>query len=95
MTFEDYKKERYALEEKLARDISQLKIKYAKENQKYQIGDVLKRKSGDAIKVDKVKYGCPFGNYEPQAHYYGVLLTKKGEPRKDKARMCIAQFEVI
>ena len=61
--------------------------KYAAENAKYGIGDILRM--GDIIiRVDKISGGLTYGRV-PYCVYNGYVLTKALKPRKDEWRSSV------
>ena len=55
-------------------------------NAKYKIGDIVGDDS-DTIRVETISYSVFHGAIS--IYYYGPLLTKKGEPRKDGAKRAV------
>lgn len=64
---------------------------YVAENAKYKVGDVV-RDATDAIRVEQVRFSV-YRNLS--IYYWGVLLTKKGVPRKDGERRAIYEERII
>lgn len=64
---------------------------YVAENAKYKIGDVV-RDATDTIRVERVGFSVYRDIY---IFYWGVLLTKKGVPRKDGERRAIYEERII
>lgn len=63
---------------------------YVAENAKYKVGDVV-RDATDTIRVEEVRFSV----YRLSIFYWGVLLTKKGVPRKDGERRAIYEERII
>ena len=59
---------------------------FALSNAKYKIGDIV-GDATDIIRVESISYSEYCGDIS--IYYYGPLLTKKGEPRKDGAKRAI------
>jgi len=55
-------------------------FEYVRDNAKFRIGDLISD-STDTIKIERLAYRGYCGNIE--ICYFGPLLTKKGQPRKD------------
>ena len=64
---------------------------YVAENAKYKIGDVV-RDATDTIRVEQVSFSV---YRDISIFYWGVLLTKKGVPRKDGERRAIYEERII
>lgn len=64
---------------------------YVAENAKYKIGDVV-RDATVAIRVELVGFSI---FRDISIFYWGVLLTKKGVPRKDGERRAIYEERII
>lgn len=65
---------------------------YVAENAKYKVGDVV-RDATDAIRVERVRFTVVYRDIS--IFYWGVLLTKKGVPRKDGERRAIYEERII
>jgi len=72
-------------------DKSQLCKEYVFSNAIAKVGDVV-RNSHSSIRVIKLKYST---GDTPQCYYFGLCLTKKGLPRKDRETTTIPQSQVI
>lgn len=59
---------------------------FVESNAKYKIGDIVGDDS-DIIRVEQIAYSIYHGDIS--IYYYGPLLTKKGEPRKDGAKRAV------
>ena len=79
--------------EKLKQNILHVKIKIAKIGSEFSIGDTISD-TFNTIKIDKVKYYHNNDNLLGVI-YQGVVMTKKGEPRKDGKRSEIYDTNVI
>lgn len=64
---------------------------YVAENAKYKIGDVV-RDATDTIRIEQVSFSL---YRDISIFYWGVLLTKKGVPRKDGERRAIYEERII
>ena len=60
-------------------------------NAKYKIGDIV-GDSTNIIRVESISYSKYPGGIE--IYYYGPLLTKKGEPRKDGAKRAVFESNI-
>lgn len=64
---------------------------FVESNAKYKIGDIV-GDATDIIRVEEISY------YESRnvisIYYYGPLLTKKGEPRKDGAKRAVFECNI-
>ena len=94
MTQDQYTKEIEAIETQTKKLKWQVSLKYAKANQKYNIGDIIKCHYA-IIEIRKVLYGFGFGNKLPEAHYRGVKLTIKLVPYKTDEMESIQQSSII
>ena len=86
-----YKQEKNALEEKYRKDMRASLNRWANENAKYKIGDIIKSR-GITIVIDKILGGtysflCPVKAY---CIYKGRVLTNKLKLRKDNSETTIA-----
>jgi len=77
--------------------IKEIRLKYAKSIQKFNIGDIVEY-NGNIIKIDDIKYnlGSNIEQYDEKRFfpvYYGFVLTKKFENRKDNKRDYVGQNE--
>ena len=91
MTYEDYKKELDLIKKDAAAKEDALIIKFVNSNNPHKIGDVVTDNIGSII-IDKIK--CSRGA-TPCAVYYGVELTKKGQPNRRGERRGIYQSDLI
>jgi|LakMenEpi03Aug12_release.lakeMendotaPanAssembly.Ray.scaffolds.fasta_scaffold1040893_1 hypothetical protein len=66
---------------------------FAYANNPYKIGDIVTDNTG-TIKIEKIKIYLGLGIY-PQCVYFGVELTKKGEPNKRGNKRSIYQSSII
>lgn len=60
-------------------------------NAKYKIGDIV-GDSTDIIRVESISFTEFHGDIS--IYYYGPLLTKKGEPRKDGAKRAVFEANI-
>ena len=65
---------------------------YVAENAKYKVGDIV-RDATDTIRIEQVRFTIVYWNIS--IYYWGVLLTKKGVPRKDGERRAIYEERII
>lgn len=86
MTEQDYKNETAIIEAEYNNKIKALNIKYAKSQEKFKIGDIIKDDRW-AFKIDKITCYVSFGKVEPV--YHGVELKKDLTPKKNNNRVCI------
>ena len=93
MTQDQYTKEIQAIEKQTKELKWQVSLRYAKANQKYKIGDIL-RSNSHIIEVDKIIYGYSFDGKFPEAHYFGYVLTAKLERYKNNDRHQSAQSSI-
>ena len=91
MTYEDYKKELDIIKKEARAKEDALIIKYSNSNNPHKIGDVVADNIGSIV-IDKIK--CCRGG-KPCAIYYGVELTKNGQPNKRGDRRMIYQSNLI
>lgn len=64
---------------------------YVSENAKYKIGDIVSD-SSDTIRVEQVSFSL---FREISIFYWGPVLTKKGEPRKNGERRAVYEERII
>ena len=57
---------------------------WAKDNARFQIGDIIKYPStGTIIKIERIGYGLTYHTKKPYVTYWGPTLTKKLIPAKN------------
>ena len=66
---------------------------YVSANRVAKPGDIVCDNFGKSIKVNEVRYSMYSGKY-PSIYYYGVVLTKKGEPNKRGETFSIYQERI-
>lgn len=64
---------------------------FVSSNAKYKIGDII-GDATDIIRVESISYSEYHGNIS--IYYYGPLLTKKGEPRKDGEKRAVFESNI-
>lgn len=72
--------------------IADVRMKYAKENQMFKIGDVVAQNKC-VIEIEKIKYSLY--SDPPEAVYFGVWLKVNGEPNKKNEIAVIYQSNII
>jgi len=85
MTQEEFFAKRASLYTRFDEELLSLERRCARKNNKVNIGDIVSD-GNETIIVDKfrLRRASRYGNgFIPYYDYYGRLLTKKGEPRKD------------
>jgi hypothetical protein len=80
MTKEVYDKKWMKIKMSFEAAKEELYREFAYANNPYKIGDIVTDHMG-TIKIEKIKIYLGLGTY-PQCVYFGVELTKKGEPNK-------------
>lgn len=91
MTLEEYGRAFKELQQKYNDDLKRMQIAYALEHNDVKVGDFLITDTGSTICVDKI--GVYAGN-PPSCVYSGVVLTRKGTPRKNGERDSIYQMNM-
>ena len=66
-------------------------LEYVQTNAKYKIGDIV-GDSADTIRIESIKFTGLRGDI--LIYYYGPVLTKKGEPRKDGAKRAVFECNI-
>ena len=64
---------------------------YVADNAKYKVGDIISD-SSDTIRIESIRYSI---YRDISIFYWGVLLTKKGVPRKDGEKRAIYERMII
>lgn len=62
-------------------------FEYVRTNAKHKIGDIVSD-SSQTIRVEKIEFSV-YGRNDVSIYYYGPMLTKKGEPRKDGQKCAV------
>ena len=70
-----------------------LRNKYAKGNSSVKVGDVVEDHIGRIV-VDSIRIGLSTDDL-PQCVYFGLELTKKGQPRKDSKKRVAWQCNLL
>lgn len=91
----EFKSKLSELKESYVRNVKSLEREFAFSNQSHNINEKISNNIGTVIVVDTVKYGTKFGGKFPECAYQGYVLTKEGNPRKDKQRDTIFQSEIV
>jgi len=91
MTKEEYEKARADLARKQLNEQVALARSYAESNNVVKIGDTISDHIGGMI-VDRIE--SPRFINEPQCMYYGIELTKQGEPMKRQSGRAIFQKNI-
>lgn len=91
----EYEEERERLDKEYKNNLSLLARDYAFSNNSVKFGDIISSKSGSRAVVDSIKFTCQSSSGMPACVYYGRLLTKSGELRKDKKKIRLHQDEVL
>jgi hypothetical protein len=94
MTIEEFKNELKIINEKWEKEIWQLKIKFAKENDPYNIGDIIEDHIGK-IKITNKKVTSIHYNDTSCMMYQGDNLTKSGTINKREPTRWVYQFNII
>lgn len=65
-------------------------FEYVRTNAKHKIGDIVSD-SLQTIRVEQIKFSVSsdYGQNDVSIFYYGPMLTKKGEPRKDGQKCAV------
>lgn len=87
MTQEELKEKIAAIDRLAATQKKAAYYEYVAANAKHKIGDVVSDNS-DTIRVEKIAFNIK-GSVEVSIYYWGVMLTKKGEPRKDGQKRAV------
>lgn len=67
-------------------------FEYVKDNAKYKIGDVVSDAT-DTIRIEMIDFNIS-ATGTVSIYYWGVMLTKKGEPRKDGAKRAVFEANI-
>lgn len=100
MDLQEYRLQAKTIRDKAEAEVKQLAREFAFANSTVQIGDKITSRlgHGETIIVEEIKYSIkPFLSKDesPECVYRGVLLTKKGQPRKDGQRSNIFQSDML
>lgn len=87
MTEEEFRNAVNEIERERDRKLKELRLKCAKSNQRYNIGDIIEDSIGRRILIDKLYISSDF--YRPEIYYSGLTLTKKGVPNKRNDRISV------
>ena len=87
MTQEELKEKIAAIDRLAATQKRAAFFEYVRTNAKHKIGDVVSDNS-DTIRVETIEFSVS-GKNDVSIFYYGTMLTKKGEPRKDGQKCAV------
>lgn len=87
MTQEELKEKIAAIDRLAATQKKAAYYEYVRTNAKHKIGDVVSDNS-DTIRVETIEFSVS-GKNDVSIFYYGTMLTKKGEPRKDGQKCAV------
>ena len=91
MTREELEKKIWAIREEADRQKDLAYKQYVADNAKYKVGDIVSDLV-DTIRIESIHYSV----YRDISIFYrGVLLTKKGVPRKDGEKRVIYEEMII
>lgn len=93
MTQEELKEKIAAIDRLAATQKKAAYFEYVKENAKYKIGDVVSDET-DTIRIERIDFNI-FATGVVSIYYWGVMLTKKGEPRKDGQKRAIYEERIV
>ncbi len=93
MTEEEYDEKLQKIEKEYAIKKHTLSINFAKSNNPYKIGDII-RDHYETIMIDKIKTNLASWCSYPSCVYSGILVTKKGIPFKNGKRGTVYQDNV-
>lgn len=93
MTKEEYDAELKEIEIYNESQKLELAIKYANANNPHKVGDTVTDHSSTVL-IDKIKVSRGIFGGPPYCVYYGLELTKKLVPRKDKRRIAVHQINL-
>jgi hypothetical protein len=90
MTREEYDVEYKALQQRFNDEVKKLKIRYAKENQKFHIGDIIRDGTSD-LRVIVIEKAVISLNYDgmPEYMYTGHRILKNGTLSKRDTEIAI------
>lgn len=91
MTTEELKEKIAHIERVSALQKKAVYREFVESNAKHKIGDII-GDATDIIRVESISYSEYHG--EISIFYYGPLLTKKGEPRKDGAKRAVFESNI-
>lgn len=94
MTFEEMKEVELELRKSHEKEITKLRVDYAKDNARFEKGQII---DNDIFRilVDDIKYSTCVAYGPPCAVYIGLEMTKQNKPKKSKARESIYQNRKI
>lgn len=93
MTQEELKEKIAAIDRTAATQKKAAYFEYVKDNAKYKIGDVVSDET-DTIRIERIDFNI-FATGVVSIYYLGVMLTKKGEPRKDGQKRAIYEERIV
>lgn len=82
MTQEELKEKIAAIDRFAATQKKAAFFEYVRTNAKHKIGDVVSD-SSQTIRVERIEFVYSRDSDNVSIYYYGTMLTKKGEPRKN------------
>ena len=91
MTKEELKEKIAAIDRLAVTQKKAAYYEYVKTNAKHKIGDIV-GDATDIIRVESISFSEYHGDIS--IYYYGPLLTKKGEPRKDGAKRAVFESNI-
>lgn len=91
MTYEEMKQKIAAIDRLAATQKKAAYYEYVRTNAKHKIGDIIGDET-DIIRVESISYSEYHGDIS--IYYYGPLLTKKGELRKDGAKRAVFESNI-
>lgn len=94
MNLEELREVESELKKKHEKEITDLRIDYAKANAKFYKGQILDD-GVSRVLVDDIKYSTGVLYGPPCAVYFGFEMTKQNKPKKNKARGVIYQNRKI
>lgn len=93
MTEQEYRAKLSKLEQIYKAKKKELHLKYAKANNPYKIGDIVKDYIG-ALRIEKVQVYIGFSGV-PECAYTGTELNKDGNPAKKQTGRAVYQSNII
>ena len=91
MTKEELKEKIVAIDRLAVTQKNAAYYEYVRTNAKHKIGDII-GDSTDIIRVESISFNVFHGDIS--IYYYGPLLTKKGEPRKNGAKRAVSEANI-
>jgi hypothetical protein len=97
MTQEEYKSKFLGINNDFQVKLKSLAKEYAISNNPYKIGDVVTDHMG-SIKIEQIKFyfsTLPNSSLFPSCTYFGIEVTKRGEPKKGGKKRSVYQENLI